>query len=196
MSNLNKKSVFLSNLFDTWNQNDICYLVLRNYEDLPSETENDVDVLIDPHQLLKTKSIIKVVSGKNGWVIHNIGEFSCTAIYLYNIVTMEQLHIDLMCGLRWHSFLFADHRVILNARLPFKNFYIPDPVHEAGINLLTRLIYSGAVKDKYKKKIQQVAQEADNQLEFFLVLYISSRLSRKIINQAADGQWNEIISMK
>ena len=64
-----------------------------------------------------------------GWKIHNIGEFSCKAFYLFHPETLEQLHIDLMFGIKWYSFSFADHKLLLDSRQPLKNFYRPGLVN-------------------------------------------------------------------
>ena len=186
--------LFLSALFDAWNAADIRYLILRNYYELPEYTENDVDVLLDPSQRSQARAIMRCTAEGYGWEIHNIGEFSCHAFYLYHLETLEQIHIDLMCGVKWHSFFFASHADMLRARRPLKNFYTPDPVHEAAVNLLTRLLYSGYVKEKYRDGIQQRAERAGDQFKATLAPWTGQRLARKIVKAAGQGEWGVIES--
>lgn len=185
----NTMASFLTCLFDAWNKAEIRYLVLRNYEELPEHTGNDVDILLDPKQLTDVQKVLKQLTGDSGWKIHNIGEFACRAIYLFNEDTLEQVHIDFMCGLKWHMFYFVDDEIPLNARQPFKNFYKPDPVHEAVVNLMTRLIYGGYVKEKYREGIRHSALNNREGLEKVLVPWVGHSLAEFMVESAQADDW-------
>ncbi len=189
MNNQNNMTALLTHLFDAWNAADIRYLILRNYEELPEYTGNDVDILLDPVQLSVSQLILENVAEQDGWIVHNIGEFSCKAFYLYHLDTSEQLHLDLMFGDKWYSFYFMDHDLMLSSRQPFKNFYKPNIVHEAAVNLLTRLLYGGHVKDKYKEGIRGAALE--NRYEFisFLSPWLGANLSEVTVKKVELGDW-------
>lgn len=189
---MNILAKFLTCLFDAWNVADIRYLILRNYEELPEFTGNDIDILIDPVQRKTAERLLQKAASEKGWRIHNIGEFSCRAFYLFNPETLEQVHIDLMCGDKWYSFFFVDHDLMLNARQPFKNFYKPDPVHEASVNLMTRLIYGGYVKEKYREGIRQSALGVREGMVEALAPWLGAKLAEGIVVKAGDGDWEAI----
>jgi thymidylate kinase len=184
--------LLLERLFDAWNEAKLRYLILRNYEELPEYTGNDVDILLDPAQLTGAQALLEKVAAKSGWRIHNVGEFSCKAFYLYHIDTLEQLHLDLMCGDKWYSFFFVDHALMLTARQPFKTFFKPDPVHEAAVNLMTRLLYGGYVKEKYRAGVQRSAVRDHQEMAEALTPWLGAKLAQGIVAQAGGGKWKAI----
>ncbi len=185
-------SRFLTVLFRRWEERSLPYLVLRNYEALPETTSNDVDVLVDPASLGDAARLLRVVADETGWMLHNVAEFACTSVYLFNPDTLEQVHIDLMGGIRWHFLQYGDHRRLLDARSPCRGFFIPAPAHEAAINLMTRLLYGGYVRDKYRDGIQNASIRDKGSLREFLAPWIGVTLASSFSDAAARGDWRFI----
>ncbi|MDF7825428.1 hypothetical protein P4B35_15485 [Pontiellaceae bacterium B12227] len=183
---------FLTCLFDAWKEADVRYLILRNYEELPEFTGNDIDVLLDPAQREIAERLLIQSASEQGWVLHNIGDFACRALWLFNCETLEQVHIDLMYGINWHTLVFADHSRMLSQRQPFKNFYIPSPGDEAAVNLLTRLLYGGYVKDKYREGIRCSASGDGKEMATALNPWVCKELAEKMIAFATQGEWDKI----
>lgn len=194
MNTLNNIASLLTHLFDAWNEADIRYLILRNYEELPEYTGNDVDILIDPRQLVVTQVILEKVASEEGWRIHNIGEFACRAIFLFNTETLEQLHLDLMCGIKWHTLQFLDNERMLDCSRPLKNFHIPSIADEAAVNLMTRLLYGGYVKEKYKEGIRQAALGNREKFVETLHPWVGTQLAENVVEKTIEGQWGAIES--
>jgi len=188
----NNMAVFLTHLFDGWNAAGVKYLILRNYEELPKHTDNDVDILVSPPQLKRATVVLQQAAENKGWRIHNVGEFACFTIHLFHEASLEQVHIDLMCGIKWHALPFIDDQNLLNNRCSFKNFYIPTPAHEAAVNLMTRLIYRGYVKEPYRAGIKEAAQTNGDLLSEALSPWIGPELAGQFIEWAAADRWNEI----
>jgi thymidylate kinase len=183
---------FLTRLFDKWNAADIRYLILRNYKELPEHTDNDIDILVEPDNEKKAVKILRGLAGEQNWRIHNIGEYSCKAFYLHHQESLEQLHLDLMFGYKWYSFEFVDHKQLLNARQSLKFFYIPDPSHEAAVNLMTRLIYGGNLKEKYLKSIQQAASEDSKGFTTVLSPWVGTTMADALVGHARNKEWEAI----
>jgi thymidylate kinase len=198
MTSKNKQSseqsieTFLTNLFDEWNKSGIQYLILRNYEKLPAFVGNDIDILLEPSQLKKAQGLLLNAGFRNGWRCHNVSDFACRAIWLFNIETMEQVHIDLMCGVKWHALQFANCQHMLKRRQSHKNFFIPNPVDEAVVSLMTRLIYAGYVKENYRDRIQKSAIQENLDMIDVLTPWIGKELAEKIIQSANNGEWEKI----
>lgn len=185
-------AALLVRLFQAWSYGEVRYLVLRNYESLPEDTGNDVDVLIAPEQLSEAVKIMLSAAAETGWKMHNHAEFACWSFYFYHEQTGQQIHIDLMCGLRWHSFVFADHAAMLAARTPYKSFFIPHPTHEASVNLLTRLLYGGYVRDKYRSGIQSAAREHKEQISSFISPWLGAVLTANFVEWSQAADWEKI----
>ena len=189
---MNKMADFLTHLFDVWNTNGIRYLILRNYEELPEFTDNDIDILLAPDQRASAEVLLVQAASEKGWHLHNVGEFACRALWLFNQKTLEQVHIDLMCGIRWHTFQFADYGRMLERRVPFKNFYIPTPEDESAVSLLTRLVYGGYVKEKYKEGIRRSALGGKDEMVRTMRPWAGGDLAEKLVLLASEEEWAKI----
>lgn len=129
------------------------YLILRNYCGLPTTAGNDVDVLVDHNQLATTERALRRSAQATGYILINRAEFSPVSLFVSHDVSRHQLHVDLFTGLKWRGLDILGPDSVLSARQNHGPFFVPHPVHEASINLLTRLLYHGYVSDKYKPGI-------------------------------------------
>src|SRR5258708_3163225 len=136
-----------------WQRAKIDFLVLRNYENLPEFTTNDIDVLVEPNQLRKAEQTLLAAASEAGFRLHNRAEFATLALYLSDPDSLAQAHFDLFTALKWRGFDFLDCRGFLRRRIQRDLFAIPHPADEAAANLLATMIFTGKVKEKYKPSI-------------------------------------------
>lgn len=123
---------------------------LRNYENLPTAVGNDVDLLV-PAGLRKTAvKILMEVADSNGWSYLGCCHFSPVALYFTDLETCETLHIDLFDRIEWHFLEFADAQAVIARRIWNGLVHIPDPTDELYLNLTTRLVYQGAIREKHR----------------------------------------------
>ena len=172
------------------------YLVLRNYEKLPDETTNDVDMLIGPENSRMACRIVISAAAKTGWSLSNVGRFSCISLFFYRPDTLQQAHIDLMTGNLWHSMVFADHAEMLKARVPVRSFFAPSAPDEAWIGFATRLLYGGYIKEKYRPKIRETCRTAPSDAKKTFGRFVGKRLAEKIVELCASGEWKTAESLK
>jgi hypothetical protein len=65
-------SELVTSVFDSLNQSNVQYVVLRNYEKYPHEIGNDVDILLRPEDSDETRSIIRSVYHTLGFAIKDL----------------------------------------------------------------------------------------------------------------------------
>ena len=179
-------------LFDRFEQRNIPYLVLRNYETLPDETTNDVDILIDPSFCRSAFNAVIAVAGESGWRVSNIGRYSCLSLFLFRPDSLQQTHVDLMLGNRWHSMSFADHASMLTRRVPFRELFAPSKVDEAWICFATRMLYGGYVKQKYRPLIQSVCLTRTEESISVFSAFLGCRLADEVVSLCARGDWEVV----
>ena len=187
---------FVETIFRLLAERDIQYLVLRNYEDLPEKTTNDVDILIDPSAIKTAWQTLLDSAEKTGWTLSNIGHFACLSFFFFRTDTLEQTHIDLMPGNRWHFLVFADDRKILANRAPLKGFYIPTPSDEAWVGLSTRLLYGGYVKEKYRPQIQSTCLRQTDLAQKSFGAFLGRKLAKKVVSLCSKGNWVGVEKLK
>ena len=176
-------------LFDRFGQRKIPYLVLRNYETLPDQTTNDVDMLVDPLFGRSAFAAVLDVAGETGWRVSNIGRYSCLSLFLFRPDTLQQTHVDLMLGNRWHSMVFADHASMLARRVPFRELFAPSKADEAWIGFATRMLYGGYVKRKYRPMIQSVCSTRTEESVSVFSAFLGRRFAEEVVGLCARGDW-------
>jgi thymidylate kinase len=140
-------------VFRAWERAQVNFLVLRNYEGLPSFTTNDIDVLVAPEQVRHAEQTLFAAAQEAGFRLHNRAEYASLALYLSSKQSNAQAQFDLFTALKWRGFDFLNCREFLGRKVPRGLFAIPHPADEAATNLLDFVIYAGKVKPKYMLSI-------------------------------------------
>lgn len=152
-SSVRDLSAFVTEVFRQWRAEQIRFVVLRNYENLPQETGNDIDVLVAAEEIKRAEIALVYVANQVGYQLHNRAEFSPVSLFFFHPASQQQLQFDLFPKLAWRGFELIASAGVLERRVVRSDFFIPDPADETVINLLTRLIYHGYVKEKYRLAI-------------------------------------------
>lgn len=162
---------------------------LRNYESLPAEVGNDVDLLVPAGKRGTVAKILASVADEHGWIYLGCGHFSPLAVYFANPETAETLHLDLFDRVEWHFVEFADAAKIL-ARRQFNGMvHIPAAEDEVYLNLATRLIYQGKIRAKHQA---QARTHVDRRGEGSLIPVFGDHLGKPgeaIARDLATHQW-------
>lgn len=186
---------FLTSFFTELEQRSIQFCVLRNYENLPEYTSNDVDILVSRTAFKQAVKLLYSVSLRIGLRLHMHVEHACHKMVFHSTGNSHfQCHIDLYGDLTWKGFALADAREVLASRLRYKGFYIPEPAWEHTLNLLTRLIYLGRVKDAYKVGIQRTALHGQQGVRLLSVLIksLGKVEGRRVWVLAKNAEWRNI----
>jgi thymidylate kinase len=137
---------------------------LRNHENLPDDVGNDVDLLIQKGETIKALAIISAEAPKYGWKVLRTVQFSPLSVFLAADNGEVLMHIDLFERIEWHCVEYAESQRIIDRRQWNGRVHIPNPTDELYLNISTRLIYQGKVREKHRLQanalINQGMQEA------------------------------------
>lgn len=181
--------VLLTAVFNAWRASGLEFLVLRNYEALPASTTNDVDVLVARRDLVKAEAILISTARRSGYLLHNRVEFATNSYFLHHPGSRRQIQIDLFFSLKWHTFELMTTSEVLAHRVDRGLFAVPDPVHEAVLDLLSRLIYSGVVKEKYRPIILAGFRSDPACATNILANCFGEALAHTIVEKALEQNW-------
>lgn len=81
---------------------------------------------------------------------------------------------------------------MLADRIPFRGFFKPAPEDEAWIDLSTRLLYGGYVKEKYRPFIQAICAGQPSAAANVFTRFLGKRLATRMVSLCAKGQWIEV----
>lgn len=182
----------VTEVFRQWRESQIRFAVLRNYENLPQETGNDIDVLVAAEQLGQAERLLVHAANSMGYQLHNRAEFSPISLFFHHPDSQQQIQFDLFSQLVWRGFeLIAGAEVLKRARAR-GDFFIPDPADETVINLLTRLIYHGCVKEKYRPAISTQLMTGADAVRQQLGDTFGATLTQEVVTAAGAGDWDRV----
>jgi thymidylate kinase len=179
-------------LFSHWKNAGIEFVVLRNYEELPYHTSNDIDILVSPRQRRAAESLLRESAHSCGWILYNRVEFSPVSMFFWHPFTSEHAQFDLFHWLKWRGFTILPAQAILDNRVDRGLFCVPTPAHEAVLNLLTRFIYHGRVKESYKAAITNVFRAQPTEVQGLLADVAGKRLARELLRLVSLEQWDKL----
>lgn len=138
---------------------------LRNHEKLPDEVGNDVDLLVPASMRSAAAAILGQVARDHGWSELDRGHFGPLAVYFADLASAETLHVDLFDRLEWHFLEFADATLVLGRRRFNGIVHIPAEEDEIYLNLATRLIYQGNIREKHRiRAMEHVTRHGEDSL--------------------------------
>lgn len=176
-------------VFAAWQQSNLPFVVLRNYEGLPHYTSHDVDVLLPKRDLALAERLLREAAYRAGFHLSNRAEFSPISLFLFHPETGLQTQFDLFHTLEWRSIPLLDAQSVLNWRVERGLFAIPHPVHEAVNNLLTRQLHHGYVKENYKESIQRTLSEFPQEGETVLRRLFGRTLGTQLADRIQASDW-------
>lgn len=181
----------ISRIFQSWNQAHIDFVVLRNYANLPADPGNDLDILIGQQQVHQAETTLVEAMLSVGFRMYNRAEFACLSLYFINEAN-RPLHIDLFTEFTWRGVAFFPSAKVLNDKVPAGLFTIPHPMHEAILNLLTRLLYHGYVHEKYKSFIYHTFQNDPELALTLLDQAFGPSLATRLTQAVLEKDWEHI----
>lgn len=185
-------SQLVTAVFRSWQDAGIDFLVLRNYEGLPSFISNDVDVLLTSAQLRAAEDTLLSTARAAGFRLHNRAEFATLAFYFSGESSNTQVHFDLFTALKWRSFDFLSCEDFLERKISGELFSVPHPAHEAATNLLATMIYTGKVKAKYKSSITSGFRNERAVANSLMAQTYGPRLADFVVDAGAKEAWAQL----
>lgn len=138
------------------------YGVVGNYENLPAETSNDVDIWVN--NIAKAKLIVDRAAREAGMFLYmeNVTANGSNNYYFKDDTSIEIVKIDLMRETAFKSVIpLVRNERISSSIVAHKNFYVVESATEAAMQFLYGLANFGATSEKYQQKIKsQLANEA------------------------------------
>ena len=185
-------SELIVTVFDHWRAEGVAFLVLRNYEGLPDNTGNDVDVLVRPGQLKQAEQVLVRAAREAGYHRHNRAEFSPVSLFFHQPETLQQIQIDLFYSLQWRGFDLLLPGTVVDWRADRGLLATPHPVHEAVNDLLTRQIFHGYVKEEYKPTICAGIRQFPAETETVFRRMFGKTVGRKLAAAIREERWADV----
>ena len=151
-------SKILSYLFDYFNNSNVEYCVMNNYENMPEIIPTDVDIAIDNDTLKKLDTILANISARyNVEIIQKIWHGYRKFAYILSPLKIDspfRLQLDFFVDFSGKGYPnLISNNILLKNRKSFKNFYVPDPTVELLFLFIRRIIKNDMVNRHTDKMI-------------------------------------------
>lgn len=144
---------FLEQLFHSFSENNLRYIVLRNYEELPYSTGgSDLDILIDKKKAIQFLALLNKTCDKhNGKIVSLIESSVCPRICVMgnNGVkwgVMIDLHLD---EITYRGYTIISNKNIWNNSFKYNNITALNSKTDALLGLFKELLNNQNCKEKY-----------------------------------------------
>lgn len=185
---------FIAATFRAWREAGLSALVLRNYQELPADSSNDIDVLLPRGERAAAEALLIQVAERSGFRLHNRAEYATRALSFHSLAA-RQVHFDLFTGLFWRGLPFLDVSAVLRGCKREALFDIPNPVHEAAINLLSGLLHAGVAKPKYRAGAQAAAGQFAGDFLRCVAWGLGDGMAGRLTDSVQRGDWAAVESL-
>jgi thymidylate kinase len=179
-------------LFRELHAHGIHFVVLRNYDGLPDDVGNDLDLLVHPSQRQIAERVAAAAAHGCGFRLHNRAEGPHVMLYFTHEQTCTQLHVDLFCDVLWRGFILLTAVEVLDRRTLGAVFDTPHPVDEAIVKLLAAILYQGSLKEKYRIGIAEALHAHRAVAMTLLARLFGRRAARALLRRVDGGDWGGI----
>jgi len=148
---MNVKALFFNELWLALSEN-IDILVLRNYEGFPQNLGNDVDLLVMDSSILSVLEICENISLNSRFKIVKKIERNnnLMAVYFSNRSnSLDILKVDFFTELSKGWLSYASTKYVLNNKIKYGMYFVPDLTHEAYLLLMKELFMYGRLRSRY-----------------------------------------------
>ena len=166
---------------------------LRNHENLPDDVGNDVDLLLQRGLTSKALAIITAEATKHDWKVLRTVQFSPLSVFLATDDGEAFMHIDLFDRLEWHCVEYASARKVLESRQWNGRVHIPKPADELYLNISTRLIYQGKVREKHRLQAQGYVEKGmQSAIRESFSHHLGPKYGTSFAEAVIKGEWDQL----
>lgn len=176
-----RHQLFFSELVMRFNEEEIKYFILRNYEELPEKNQGkDVDIIIEPGAYKQVSELILSVMKKYVVPYYTVTQFDrMRCWYIMNPTNNFGIHIDIIENYYCKGFELIDFYELYRNTIPYKNFRVLNESYDSLMLLLPNIIGYKSLKEKYRATI---SSDYDQKKEKIVPLL------HKVLGKQ-DGEW-------
>lgn len=188
------KQNFIDKIFKKFNQDLICYGILRNYKDLPQVSGDDIDIYIDNNDLLHfINDYLSTYILNLRWdykIKYKSENFVSIVCYCVNDDVVETLQLDFFNDFKWRGISYLDLDFIKRNISIYKDYKIISPGSELAITYIKEILGYKHLREKHFKRFKEIYHDnSDNFIKTIRPVYrknFSSLISEVLLNYDGD----------
>jgi len=154
-------TTFVASLFERFNQENINYAVIRNFDNLPNDIVGDIDILIDPKDKQKVKLALDNIEKETGrkplFLSGVYPHYQRT--YCFEGAEKDIVKLDFQQFIGKAGFVFIDASQLLAEKVKKGSFYVLQEKSRLSILLYHCVIYKKSFSQSYQTVINHIFQK-------------------------------------
>jgi len=173
--------------------------ILRNYEGFPDKNVgNDVDFMIRPSDLPRAIRAVQSIRGIR--IVGYNEQFHVAMLFLEGISptpNVRAFQVDFIRSFTFKGMPYLTPEAVLQTAVERKSgdleFFVPSPVHEGIISLLTNLVVFGFVKEKYFPKVQETFLKHRSEVIAAMRPGFGQKVATRLVDAAIEGNRGKLL---
>jgi thymidylate kinase len=190
----------LRRFFDNLKNQNLKYVVLRNYELLPEVNDSkDVDIAVAPKDLSRVVNLLKKAAIDNNYQLIWKNKLDYLEGFIFVKIDGNDIYsikLDIFNGFEWRGCSYLNHDFILDEAEEYKGFKVPLKAHEAFIMIIYYVLYAKSIRTKYHEAIYINATENIDEFRKIVKLTFNQKLSSKIVKLVTSNKISELVSLR
>lgn len=171
-----------SEVVEKFNDDDLKYFILRNYEGLPDHNPSkDIDFIIEPGKYKAAAKIISEVYTKYEISYRVVKYERVRCWYGFNLKKEFSIHLDLIVGYLNKGFEIFRFEDLYNNTILYKNFRVLETTYDAAILLYYKLIMAKKLSERYRVYIENSFENHQEKMSEIILKTVDKKLADKII---------------
>lgn len=184
----------LNEFIEQLKEQNLDFCILSDYKQLPEVISgDDVDFLVlgKDHQI--AAETVKRVFKKFGLTYYSLHRIKGMSSHIFHFQDdngrfVYSLKIDIKINIELRGRIFLTSEEILDLVLPYKNFFVPSPVHQAFIGIVNTILKGKSAWEKSGSKIQDALRSNERDIENLLKRIFRENTIRFIISNMSMGR--------
>jgi thymidylate kinase len=167
---------------------------MRNFEDLPNNVSNDIDIITEIKYIGKIETILGDVKNE-GWIIFDVvkREFLNTYLLFNNCYRAPDfLKIDIAFGLSYKGVIYCYPKTIIKTTKLYDRLHVLLPFNEFFVSLFQYLLVTGKVKDKNKKRLNIIFDHNRTEVETILLKTTNTKITNLILKAFDENKFENL----
>lgn len=194
---------FINCFFETLEQKNIPFAIMRNAHEVANGDAHDVDMCIQEDSLAEAEQLLNHLAEQKGWKLHlkTGNEKDKSNIKCYNYHYIEHItkkiyivHIDVFPTFAWRGYELLSNATLLTNIQQDSIYHSIAPETEAVCNLFVRLLYNGKIKEKYQPAILETFRHNKQRSIELMQHFLNPQTADYVYNCVLSEKWGEINS--
>lgn len=182
----------LENVFKELDNNNVCWMIMRNYEGLPEvNTSKDIDIAIPRRDWKRARDIIYDVLRKRGFqkvLFTRFQSILCHTFYQFKNGEIIALKIDIFACYEWRGAEYISFKNLYNTSVVYNGMHVPGQVMDGVMLFLKPLLLGGVVKEKYRKIYMEVIPQHRSEAEQILESIVGRQEAKHLVELLSKGE--------